>query len=378
VKELEQILCAYEEIQSRGGRAVLATIARASGSTYRRPGARMLILERGEPVGLLGGGCLEGDLAERAGSVLQSGRSETVVYDMTTQEDLVWGLGLGCVGMVQVLLERVPQGDGDAARYLEFLSRCLSEGRLGVVASVFRAEGPVGARPGLRMTLDAEGLRAGTVGDPELDSRVHLDMAEAWQTRRTRTREYALPSGAVDVLVEAIEPPVPLVVFGAGSDAVPVVRGARALGWRVTVVDHRPAMASRARLPEADRVVLAAEASPLGDVELGTRTVALVMTHRFQRDLDLARLLVPSPVRYLGFLGPRARTEKILAELEREGLRATDEQLRRVYGPVGLDIGAERPEEIALAALAEIHAVVEGRGGGFLRERRGPLHERWE
>ncbi len=370
MRELREILAAWERTRSAGGRAVLATIVDASGSTYRRPGARMLIPERGDPVGLLSGGCLEGDLAERAAAVPASGKPRCVVYDMTSQDDLVWGLGLGCAGKLHVLLEPLP---GPAEAYLAFLARCHAERAQGAVATLIESADP--GRVGRRRTLDAAGGTAGSLGAAALDESCADLLAAARDRGITRLHAPGGIAAGVRVLIEGVVPPPALVVFGAGPDAVPVVRLAGELGWHVTVVDHRAAFAVAARFPEAAAVVCCDPAEVPRRVAFDAASAALVMTHKFLHDVELARVLLPSAARYVGFLGPRAHTEQLLLELRRQGLRPTPDQLARVHGPVGLDIGAETPEEIALSAIAEIRAALLGRRGGPLRDRVGPLHE---
>jgi xanthine/CO dehydrogenase XdhC/CoxF family maturation factor len=368
VGELDRILDA-----ARGATSVLATVVRVAGSTYRRPGARMLFPRGGEPLGLVGGGCLEADLAERAGAIFESGQAHTVVYDMRSPDDLVWGLGLGCNGEVRVLLERLDPADPPA--YLPFLEGCVRRRRPGVVATVFAVEGGLAARVGERAAVDEDGRVACRIAGERLHDAVVADAREALRRRRSLVRAYEIDGGRVEALVEYVAPVVSLVVFGAGQDAVPLVRMAAELGWRVTVADHRPAWADRRRFPEAQAVRLVrfdrldADAPPVDEF-----TAVVVMTHHFLNDLDLLRHLLSTPAPYLGFLGPRRRLENLLEELASRGTTPADDQRARLYGPVGVDIGSETPEEIALAALAEIHAVLSGRPAGFLRDVRGPLH----
>jgi xanthine/CO dehydrogenase XdhC/CoxF family maturation factor len=179
----------------------------------------------------------------------------------------------------------------------------------------------------------------------------------------------------VEVFLELLRPPIPLVIFGGGPDAVPLVRLAGELGWHVTVVDGRPASASRAWFPRADAVIFCHPEQVGEQVRLDGDTVAVVMTHNYLTDLRLLELLLPSPVRYLGLLGPKSRSERLLLDLSQAGIRTTEAQRRRLYAPVGLDLGAETSEEIALAILAEIKAVLAGRAGGPLRDRQVPIHE---
>jgi xanthine/CO dehydrogenase XdhC/CoxF family maturation factor len=156
---------------------------------------------------------------------------------------------------------------------------------------------------------------------------------------------------------------------------MPVVRLAKDIGWHVTLVDHRPAYATPERFPEADRIVVGTPAEAMREVELDSDTLALVMTHNYLRDLELLEHLLPSPARYLGLLGPRRRTDQILADLAEKGRAPGADQLGRFYAPVGLDIGSEGPTEVAMSILAEMQAVMTNHAGGHLRERKRPIHQ---
>ena len=177
-----------------------------------------------------------------------------------------------------------------------------------------------------------------------------------------------------EVFRQVIAPPVPLVIFGAGNDAQPLVRLARELGWQITVVDPRPALATAARFPDADSVVIARPEEAPARLALGPDTVAVVMTHHYAHDVPLLRHLLSRPLAYLGLLGPKARAEKILADLVADGLSLPPETRSRLHAPVGLDLGAGTPEEVALAIVAEIQSVLAGRDARPLRERRRPIH----
>jgi xanthine/CO dehydrogenase XdhC/CoxF family maturation factor len=212
------------------------------------------------------------------------------------------------------------------------------------------------------------------IADAGLAALIEEDARRAVETGRSGPRTYPFPSGAAEVFLEVIGPPTPLVIFGAGHDAAPVVRLAKELGWRVTLVDSRPAFATSGRFPSADEVVVSSPEAIPGRVRLDRDTAALLMTHNYHQDRKLLEVLLPSPVRYLGVLGARSRTEQLLADLRGEGMTWSQAQLARLHAPVGLDIGTEGPEGIAIAVLAEIQAVLAGRSGGFLRQRTGPIH----
>jgi xanthine/CO dehydrogenase XdhC/CoxF family maturation factor len=371
MKELREILEAWERVRQYHRVAALATIVKAKGSTYRRPGARMLMTKEGGMVGSISGGCLEGDVFEHAKKVMESGQPVVVTYDTTSDDDLVWGLGLGCAGVVHVLIESVPT---EGVSYLAFLAECAHEQRSGVLATAFRVEGKIAAGIGSRFMMREDGTHTATFEDPKLMAVVLRDARETLGTEQSVTREYTLEGGSAEVFIEAVQPPVPLLVFGAGHDAIPLVKLAKEIGWNITVVDSRPAFVSKERFPQADKVVLCDAGEVRKKVSIEKRSVVVIMTHNYAHDRDLLRGLMDVRVRYLGVLGPKIRTDALLADLRKGGTLPEDDWTSRLYSPVGVDIGAETPEEIALSILGEIRAVLSGRTGGLLRSRKGPIH----
>ena len=221
-----------------------------------------------------------------------------------------------------------------------------------------------------------DGTAHSTIGDADLNVAVLDDARRALAERRSAIRLYETPNGRAEGFIEFVPPVISLVIFGAGSDALPLVRIAGQLGWRVTIADDRPAYMTTKRFPEADDVKLVSfGALAQAGLTIDTGTAVIVMTHHFLHDLDLLQFLLPTDAPYVGVLGPRRRTENLIRELSDRGAQPTAAQIDRLYGPLGIDIGSETPEEIALAALSEIRAVLSGRDGGFLRDRRAPLHE---
>lgn len=359
-----------------GQGCALATLVYVEGSSYRGVGARALALPDGSTVGLISGGCLEGDLLERAGEVLADGRPRTVRYDSTSPEDALLGLGLGCNGVVEVLLERVAAADAAAAaRYLPLLRQARNDGRRAALATVYRS--PEADEVGSRLALiEAAGaparrptphyfgpLRAG------LREAMTRDLAALLDRGRSRAAAYEVAGDRVQALLELVEPPLALTVCGAGPDAQPLVTLAAGLGWAPLVFDHRASFARPDRFPGAVRVVTAAREEFSAAVPPRPGEAAVLMTHSYPTDLLYLEQLAPRNLRYLGVLGPRRRLDRLLAEL---GPRAPADGV--LYGPAGLDIGADTPAEIALAIAAEIRAVLAGRGGGSLRARPTPIH----
>ena len=359
-----------------GQGCALATLVYVEGSSYRGVGARALALPDGSTVGLISGGCLEGDLLERAGEVLADGRPRIVRYDSTSPEDALLGLGLGCNGVVEVLLERVTAADAAAAaRYLPLLRQARNDGRRAALATVYRSPeaGEVGSRLALIEAAAAPARPAtphyfGPLRDG-LREAMARDLAALLDHGRSRAAAYEAAGDRVQALLELVEPPLALTVCGAGPDAQPLVTLAAGLGWAPLVFDHRASFARPDRFPDAVRVVTAAREEFSAAVPPRPGEAAVLMTHSYPADLLYLEQLAPRNLRYLGVLGPRRRLDRLLAEL---GPRAPAEGV--LYGPAGLDIGADTPAEIALAIAAEIRAVLAGRGGGSLRARPTPIH----
>lgn len=371
MNELQRILQAFSHSQQKGQRTALATVVQTQGSVYRRPGARMLLTEAGETIAAISGGCLEADILARAQAGIKEDSPPFVVrYDaMNHEEDILLGFGLGCNGVVDVLVESLSAEA--ATRQLSFLEECLRSHQTGVIATVFAGEGVIGSR----VMVKADGSMINQIADPNLAEIITTEAQKTLTKGKTHSQSYPSPAGEVSVLLEAISPPFPLLVFGAGYDAIPVVQFAKQLGWQVTVIDHRGEYLNRDRFPQADQL-LACKPDPPDSYQhlLTPETVAVVMTHRYVSDRAFLKNLIPSPVRYLGVLGPKHRMAKLWEDLAEDGVMGTVEQQQRVYNPIGLDIGTETPEEIALSIVAEIQTVISKRSGGCLRDRARSIH----
>jgi xanthine dehydrogenase accessory factor len=369
MSEIGDVLAAIEALSAKGERMALATIVAVRGSTYRRPGARLLVPEDGAPVGNLSGGCLEGDVADMARVVMEEGRARLAGWDLTADDDAVWGLGLGCNGAIEVFIEPAEK----AAEVAGTLRSALEEERpISVITVVESSHPDVGS--GARLVVRPGGVTEGSLGDATVDAEAVRAATALLREERSEIR--ALGEG-VRAFVEVLDPPLRLLVCGAGHDAIPLVRAASILGWNVMVADDRPAFLTRERFPEATGFVELDEPSKAADAAgVDERTFVLVMSHHFLRDKEYVRSMLGSRAAYVGMLGPGARTERLLAELREEGVDIGDPDRQRIHGPTGLDLGGEGPEEIAQAIIAEIVAVKRGRSGGFLRDRPGPIHDR--
>jgi xanthine dehydrogenase accessory factor len=372
MKELRKIVAEAESALAAGRPVALATVVSVEGSAYRLPGARMLIVDGRWTAGSISGGCLEDDVILRARAAVESQQAATALYDTTSDDDVIFGIGLGCKGVVKVLIEPLRRGDG-AVDFAAFARQSMEERTPGLVATVIDSDPGTGISLAKRL-LWKDGVAASDIGDAALEQAIQARLRE--HQGDAAVQDIALGSGCVRVFIERIVPPTPLVVFGAGHDAMPVVRWARDLGWHVTLVDHRPAYATAERFPDVDRIVIGTAKDAAARIMLDRDTLALVMTHNYLRDLEWLEFVLPKRVRYVGALGPRRRTENLLADLRERGVTPTQEQLSRLYAPVGLDIGSEGPVEVALSILAEMQAVMTDHRGGNLRDRPRPIHQR--
>lgn len=383
MNEVRALVEALDGACARGERCALATVVSVEGSSYRRPGARMLVCEGGASTGTISAGCLESDVVEHAKRVVRAGEAVLVEYDTaSTSDEMAWGLGLGCNGVVRVLIEPLAPG----SPYVEALRRSCeaqTDNALWTVATVYQysppGSGPAAARieTGARLLINEEGEVSRENLSDEVASVIEGEArALSREGVTSGARVYDVDGGTLKVFVETLLPPVPLVVFGAGHDALPVVELARGLGWHTEVVDPQARPASLSRFAVADRVTLARPEDVGTQVRLTPRTLTLLMSHNYSHDLALLRFLLTSPARYIGVMGPRKRTERMLSELAatEEPLRLEEAGLARLHSPAGLDIGANAPAEIALSIVAEMRAVLDGRRGGMLRGRRGSIH----
>jgi xanthine/CO dehydrogenase XdhC/CoxF family maturation factor len=376
MRETQAIIDAYRRARAEGVRAALATVVRVEGSAYRRPSVRMFITEKGETTGVLSGGCLERDVCERAAQVMRTGEALVVRYDSTSKDDIVFGLGMGCNGVVEILIE--PVNDDATEDLLRFLAECSAGQRSGALATVILREGETEITIGTRAFLYPSGASESdaTISGVVISGNIFHDLRDAVQIGQSSIKSYEVDAGKVEVFVEIVEPPVPLVIFGAGDDAFPLVGFARNLGWHTTVVDTRARSTSTERFAEADSVLLCRPEAVGACVPLLEQSAVVLMTHNYLHDLELLKTLINRRVRYLGCLGPRRRAERLLLELASGSVASAAAYIGQLHAPAGLDIGAETPLEIALSIVAEIRAVLTGREGGLLRHRNGSIHNK--
>jgi len=327
---------------------VLASVFETEGSTYSKAGARMIINSQGDFQGMLSGGCLEGDLAERARTVLDSGKAQTVSYDLGVNGEELWGLGVGCDGLMRIFLQPL-LAEHDYAPF-EAIARAYEGDQLEIAATVLESED---IEPGA--TLVTSGDSAESFGLTDAEATVLQDEARAALAGRTSlTKSVQIGKATATVLLAMVTPRVRLLMLGAGLDAEPVTRLAGELGWRVSVVDHRSAYIDNGHFDEAEEVICCAVEDMSGHVELSGFDAAIVMSHHLASDRQYLAQLSKSDISYVGLLGPKERRRRLLAELG-DAAAALD---GRLHGPAGLNIGAVGPAAIALSIISEIYSVL--------------------
>jgi xanthine dehydrogenase accessory factor len=362
VSELRVLLQAIERFSGASVRLAIATIVDVHGSTYRRPGAKLLVPEAGATVGTISGGCLEGDVAEVALSVIRDATPRVRTWDLTTDDDGQWGLGLGCNGAIEVLVEPLHE----ASQMIGALRSAVDLRRPSSLVTVLDSRDPEHAAGAtVFVPLDEPGPQQ-TSGHATLEEQAAVAARRQFDEGRSGVQHL---EGGIRAFVDVLAPPPTALICGAGQDASALVDAASGLGWRVVVADERVAALDSGRFtaaaalvcPERPELVAAA-------ASVDPWTFAVVMSHQFERDKAHVRALLGSPAPYIAVLGPAARTKRLTTELVADGVAVGEAERRRLHGPAGLDIGAEGPHEIAAAICAEIIAVQRGRGGGFLRD----------
>jgi xanthine dehydrogenase accessory factor len=366
MKEIQQIIKAYHESQSRSQRVALATVVQVDGSAYRRPGARMLVTESGELTGAISGGCLEGDALRKAQAVIFQQQAKLVTYDTTDEDDQKFGVGLGCNGIIHVLIE--PIDIEDKYNPIELLIKSQEKREAAILVTGFSVVEPHSPQIGTIALIkrDQQFLKADP--NPNLIEIINRDSQKVFSAGHDLITAYPELEDS-SIFFEWVDIPIRLLLFGAGNDTKPVAALADLLGWQVTLIDGRSSLATNQRFPTVETILVSQPDQLTLDVD--HRTVVLLMTHNFDYELGVLRLLALRAFPYLGILGPKKKSEKMLDRLSAEGIQINMENL---YAPIGLDLGAEGPEEIALAVCAEIKSVLNRKKPIFLREKKGPIH----
>ncbi len=365
MKELKSILAQYEKAQDQP--LVLATVISVEGSSYRRPGARMLIQSNGEWTGSVSGGCLEGDVLRKSRSVLKNGLPTVVSYD-TSLENSAFAVNLGCEGVISILLEPVLKEKNP----LTFLSKIANRAGKHALCTVVRSELNTDLIS-QKAWMNEKNEIISEISDSRLSSLIEIELS---QLRSDESSKMIL-SNDIDLLIETFEPPINLLIFGGGMDAKPVVSFAHLLGWNVQVYDDCIAKLLPVNFPNT-RLCNCSADQIAKEVTVQENTAAVLLSHNYKYDFSALEMLLKEPTSYIGILGPQKKMKRMIHELMLKGIELSTEDRKRIYGPVGLDIGAETADEIALSIISEIKAHFSNRNGGSLKHRNQPIHSRPE
>jgi xanthine dehydrogenase accessory factor len=298
-------------------------------------------------------------------------QNKLVTYNTIDDDDITFGVQLGCNGIVHILFEPIDPMQADHP--VALLEECFKQRKDAVLVTLFSVKNYHSYQPGTCFFYDGE-KTIQKIPDNGLATKVQIDAAKVLMNKVSVLKEYEIAE--LTAFVELLEPPVSLVIVGAGNDAHPLVEMAAVLGWQLTIIDGRSTHANRQRFPKAHSIITGKPAEAKKMLTIDQRTVFVLMTHNYNYDMEMLGLLLQEKCRYIGCLGPRKRLEKMLEELKKNGFTITDEQRNMIYGPMGLDMGAEAAEEIALSILAEIKTVLTERGGTLLRDRKEVIHSR--
>ncbi|MEO7975578.1 XdhC family protein [Flavobacterium sp.] len=368
MKEISEILKAYSEAKNSGKKTALATVVKVEGSSYRQPGARMLVTEDGSLTGAISGGCLEGDALRKALLSINQQQNKLITYNTSNDDDKEIGLQLGCNGIVHILFEYID--DTVLNNPMHLLQQLELERKEAVIGTVF--------------SLKRQAVQLGTMFfyrdnsaflyQDEVALRLDSDIKQVIKYKASAVKKME-DDNQNEILIEYVPSSVSLVIGGAGNDVQPLVKMASLLGWEVTVIDGRATHAVKNRFPDAKNVCMAKPEDFLEiNKNIDDHNFFVLMTHNYKYDLAVLQLLLETSCRYIGILGPKSKLNRMFDDLSNKGIELNPKMLNRIYGPIGLDIGAETSEEIALSIVAEIKAVMNGKNGTSLKYKTDKIH----
>lgn len=371
MKDFVVIVSAFSKIAPAQRKAAIATVVRVRGSSYRSPGARMLITDDGHWVGSISGGCLEGDALRKARQVMNEKKPLTVTYDTREENNQNLGIGLGCNGIIDVLIEPIDSNDKSNSIFL--FETFVNTKQPLALATIFSSA----IFTGEKLLLTSSGEKKNhSFSNHQLNEMVEKDLLKIFESKRCEAKSYSVGHDTVEIFLELIQPAISLIIFGGGFDARPVSQLAKSLGWNVMVTDECVAHIAPVFFPTADKLSLCQREFIDRHFEITPYTACVLMSHNYEYDRDVLKQLLPSGSPYIGILGPRKRFDKMLEEFSRQGIVVTSDDLHRIHSPVGLDIGSETPDEIAISIVSEIQGKFSNRSGGFLKYRNAPIHQR--
>ena len=375
MKEIREIINAYNKARINEKRLALATLVHLNGSSYRRPGARMIVDEEGQLTGAISGGCLEGDALRKAVFCIHTQIPKLVVYDTSDEEDATIGIQLGCSGIIQVLFE--PIDENDPLNPIELLKKAIHKRQNTVLVTLYAPQIKKGDTVGTSMLLEDSGEFHNNSTFQFVPETLMQDIKETLTIKKSSFKSYNLNDDTFSAFLSFISPPISLVIVGAGNDAIPLQSIAETLGWEVTIVDGRHTYAKVERFSSACQIIVSKPEKVLQQIPIDEKTVFVLMTHNYNYDYAILKALLSKNAPYIGALGPKKKLDNMITDLKAENIFLNERQKNILYGPVGLEIGAETPAEIALSITAEIMSVMNNKKGGSLRNLVTEIHPRY-
>ena len=373
MKEKRDIIRSYYGLKQLGKKCALATVVQVDGSSYRRPGARMLISEDGQLTGAISGGCLEGDAMRKALNVINQQIPALITYDTMDEDDAIIGIGLGCNGIIKILIE--PINYNDDFNPLEILINIYSKRQKAVLISFFSLKNKKQDHSGTKLSMDQNGDIYGQTTTQSYTDKIISKASDVLTNSKSEWIKLDENGEEMFVFLEFTPPNLNLVIAGAGNDVLPLVEMADILGWDTTLFDGRANYARKERFAKACDVILAKPKEILEKISIDNYTYFALMTHNYNYDKALLYELCKHKANFIAMLGPKKKLERMLSEYEEEGRPLTSDQLSTIYSPAGLDIGAETSEEIALSILAEMKAFMSLKTSNHLRHKLSSIHE---
>lgn len=371
MKEFKKIVETYKNIDFKKNKAAIATVVRVEGSSYRRAGARMIMTDDGRWTGAISGGCLEGDALRKARKAILDNSPSLVTYDtMEDKSAMELGIGLGCNGIIDVFIEPITHEDNNQ---LDLIRSFLDHKKADVMATIYKVDNMNGFSAGDRWLLSE--LKEGN--NEVVIQSLREDMKVVLESHKSIDVEYRCEENqTLNVFIEFLHPGLDLIIFGAGYDAIPLARIASEVGFNVTVTDDCVAHIAPVKFPTVDSLIHASREQVVCRLSINPFTAAVLLSHNYKYDLQVLKSLITTDIRYIGIMGPSKRFEKMKVEIESNGTVFSVNTMKKIFSPVGLDLGAETPEEIAISIVSEIQAFFNNRSGLMLKDRTGPIHKR--
>jgi len=358
MRELDAIIAQYEHLKSDRTDCVLATVVHVEGSSYRRAGARMLVDEFGNITGAISGGCLEGDALRKALLAIHQQKNKLITYDTSDEDDALMGAQLGCNGIIQVLFEALDYND--SLNPCELLKIVITTKNPLAIVIQFNLDRSLD-QSGTVLLIDENSKYTGKQPEKELFNLILEQSQLCIKNNKSQFAEFSNKDEIQQVFIQNYQPPVKLVIVGAGNDAQILSQQAELLGWDVIITDGRSTHANKERFASSCQVIVSKPEQTLENIDIDHRSCFVLLSHNYNYDLAVLKLLLAEDkIPYIGILGPFKKYERMQTDLENDGFDLSNEMINKIHAPIGLEIGAETPAEIGLSILSEIQSVLTG------------------